>query len=130
MLLLDVHLKQCYTFMHYVEEQIHVPFRYMKSFRMSYIDRNGAESSRCYRMFVRDLAIDSDPFEPDEFLLKSGIMVEGMWLDIPVRVIDMAESYSIYENDLLNNKGKMCYIFSGYELDWENKQTHPDDLNH
>lgn len=129
MLLIDVHLKQCYTFMHYVEEQIRVPYRYMKNFRINYINKDGIESERSYTMFVRDLAIDSIQHTPDDKLLETGIMTETKWLDIPVRLVDMAQSYSVYENDLRYNRGKWCYIFSSYELDWKGGQTHPDELN-
>ena len=129
MLLIDVHLKQCYTFMHYVEERIRVPYRYMKNFRINYIDKDGIESERSYTMFVRDLAIDSIQHTPDDKLLETGIMTETKWLDIPVRLVDMAQSYSVYENDLRYNRGKWCYIFSSYELDWKGGQTHPDELN-
>lgn len=129
MLLIDVHLKQCYTFMHYVEEQLRVPYRYMKNFRINYIDQNGKESERSYTMFVRDLAIKSALYTPDEKLLANGIMVEKRWRDIPLRIVDMARSYPIYENDLRYDGGKWSYNFSGYELEWEKGQTHPDDLH-
>lgn len=129
MLLLDVHLKQCFTFMHYVEESIRVPYRYLKNFRSQYINDNGVEEERSYTMFVRDLDIDSEPFEPDEFLLEPGVMIEDKWLEIPLRCVDLYKSYDVYKNDFLFNKGKNCYKFINYELNWDVKQTHSDDLN-
>ena len=59
MLLFDVSLQRGFTFMHYVEESVHVPYRYLKAFRASYIDANGQKDERIYTMYVRDLSIES-----------------------------------------------------------------------
>ena len=45
--------------MHYVEEKIRVPYRYMKEFVGSYVDESGLEEQRKYSMYVRDLQIES-----------------------------------------------------------------------
>lgn len=129
MLLVDVHLKQCFTFMHYVEEKLQVPYRYMKNFRSLYVDKNGEKTERSYNMFVRDLDIESEPYEPDVFLFEAGVMVEEKWLDVPFRLVDLYSSYDVYKNDFLFNKGNLCYKFVNYELDWTTGQTHSDDLN-
>lgn len=129
MLLLDVHLKQCFTFMHYVEECINIPCRYLKNFRGKYIDNDGSKSERSYTMFVRDLNIDSEAYEPDTMLTEPGVMVENDWLGIPLRLVDLAESYDIYRHDFLNNAGRNCYKFTNYILDCNSPKTHNDDLN-
>lgn len=129
MLLLDVHLRQCFTFMHYVEECIKVPFRYFKNFRGRYVDTDGSETERSYTMFVRDLDIESDINEPDSMLIEPGVMKESVWNGIKLRLVDLAASYEIYSKDLLENGGLQCYRFKNYALDWKSPQTHVDDLN-
>lgn len=47
---------QAPSVLHRAEEQVNVPYRYYKEFCGEYIDRDIREQ-RCYRMFVRDLAI-------------------------------------------------------------------------
>lgn len=129
MLMVDVHLKQCFTFMHYVEECINVPFRYLKNFRGIYKDNDGSESERSYTMFVRDLDIVSEPYEPDSMLIEPGVMKEYSWQGIPLRIIDLSAAFDIYKEDFLDNAGRQCYKFDNYTIDWNSSQTHIDDLN-
>ena len=67
MILIDVHLDQSFTFIHYIEEQLRVPYRYLKNFRSSYVDRDGEKTERSYTMFVRDLSIELRMQIPDFF---------------------------------------------------------------
>ncbi|HQW70945.1 MAG: AAC(3) family N-acetyltransferase [Saprospiraceae bacterium] len=43
------------TSYHFVEEQNHVGYRYFKEFIGKYIDKNGLESEKTYKLYVRDL---------------------------------------------------------------------------
>lgn len=47
--------KNFFTFVHYVEEKNHVPYRFLKEFHGKYIDENDQESERTYTMYVRYL---------------------------------------------------------------------------
>ena len=52
---LDLDDQGCMTFYHYVEESLAVDYRYFKNFKGKYIDSNGKESLRTYKLYVRDL---------------------------------------------------------------------------
>lgn len=127
MLMLDVHLKQCFTFMHYVEQCINVPFRYLKKFRSHYID-DGSDTERSYTMFVRDLDIDSEIYEPDSMLIDPGVMKEKYCEGVGIRLVELFDAYDVYKNDFIYNAGRKCYKFKNYVLNWNTPQTHPDDL--
>lgn len=62
-------MNQCFTFMHYVEKELKVPYRYMKAFNSKYIDEQGEVEERTYSMYVRDLDIESETCLSEEFLV-------------------------------------------------------------
>ncbi len=128
MLLLNVPLQRGFTFMHYVEEATMVPYRYMKNFRGMYKDDYGCESERSYTMYVRDLDIESLEYIPDEMLEEKGIVTVAYWGNNTLKVFSLLEAYAIVEDDLLHNKGRQCYKFANYELEWAKGATHADDL--
>ncbi|SFT66754.1 aminoglycoside 3-N-acetyltransferase [Selenomonas sp. GACV-9] len=129
MLLLNVSLQRGFTFMHYVEQAVSVPYRYMKNFRGMYTDVNGIESERSYTMYVRDLAIKSQEYAPDEMLEVHGIVERANWGNLIVKAFDLKKSFDIVSDDLVNNAGKMCYKFTNYEIEWNKEATHADDLS-
>jgi aminoglycoside 3-N-acetyltransferase len=65
---------QCFTHMHYVEEQLNVPYRYNKSFTGKIINQDGESEIVTYNLFVKYR--DIIPVVPDSFeeeLIKKGI---------------------------------------------------------
>jgi len=128
MLLLNVALQRGFTFMHYVEEAVQVPYRYRKNFRGSYTDEQGMTSERSYTMYVRDLAILSNEYAPDRMLDDRGIVKMGKWGELALKGFSLAEAFPIVADDLRHNGGKMCYKFENYELEWGKGATHTDDI--
>lgn len=128
MLLLNVALQRGFTFMHYVEEAVQVPYRYQKNFCGSYTDVQGLTHERSYTMYVRDLAISSQGYAPDSMLEEKGIVKMIKWGDLTLKGFILADSFSIVADDLLHNGGRMCYKFANYELEWGKGATHADDL--
>lgn len=129
LLLFNVSLQRGFTFMHYVEQSIHVPYRYMKDFFGTYIDENGNKSPRVYSMYVRDLDIESKEYLPDKFLDDTGITKKAKIDTMNFKIVDLAKSYEIVADDLRNNKAGNCYIFYNYDLDWEKGATHDDQIS-
>ena len=56
-------MSECFTYVHYVEEQIGVSYRYLKDFTGKYIDSNGKEEIRTYSMNVRNLDLNIRMFK-------------------------------------------------------------------
>ena len=99
------------TYVHYVEEQIGVPYRYLKDFTGEYIDEDGSSSVRIYQMNVRDLSLDikitSENFAPAFF--EANALVTQDFDGVSVSVVDLAKAYPIIEDDIRNNaSGTFC----------------------
>lgn len=128
MLLFNVSLQRAFTFMHYVENCLKVPYRYNKEFRGTYIDAEGKASTRAYRMYVRDMSIQSQEYVPDSFLEEPGAMWNVEWNGLSLKLIDLKHAYIVFQDDLLNHGGEHCYIFKNYAIDWSKGATHADDI--
>lgn len=129
MLLFNVSLQRGFTFMHYVEQSVNVPYRYTKAFSGDYIDAEGQKNKRVYNMYVRDLSINSEEYLPEDFLLSSGAMWEYKIGGQSLGIIDLGKAYDIVADNLLNNNGCYCYKFTDYKIDWSKGATHEDDFS-
>ena len=127
--LLNVTLQRAFTFMHYVEQSVEVPYRYHKYFLGNYTDAKGHTTARCYSMYVRDLDIETEEYMPDSFMEEAGLLHGVHTEDLTLKVIDMAEAYPVVAEDLLHNGGKNCYHFTNYEIDWEKGRTHEHEIS-
>lgn len=127
-LMIDTVPGKCFTFMHYVERYLGVPWRYMKDFVGEYTDVNGNISKRKYSMFVRDLDIDSTQVTDTEVFDGKDILHRKHWSDIDLWFMDCEEAFPVYMDDIRNNNAAMCYRFERYLPDWKKGQTHPDVL--
>lgn len=56
-LLFNIEAYQGFTFGHYLEQEVAVPYRHPKYFFGEYIDENGVKETRMYSMYVRDMEI-------------------------------------------------------------------------
>ncbi|MBO6149260.1 MAG: AAC(3) family N-acetyltransferase [Lachnospiraceae bacterium] len=112
---IDVECQHSFTFVHYVEEQEGVSYRYLKDFTAPYIDWEGNESIRTYSMNVRDL--DKDifvtiyPFEED--FLREGITRRYKVNDIPMKTLEIGRTYPIIAEDVRNNRSRKICTFKG-----------------
>lgn len=125
-LLINVSLERCFTFTHYVEQCLKAPYRYLKEFAGTYIDENGVESKRVYKMFVRDLDIDSKQVTPDDCLDKAGVAQTLAYDHNSLKLVDLEKAYPVVVDNYLHHNGSDWYDFGDYRIDWESGQTHPD----
>ena len=116
-LFIDKDLEHSFVYVHYVEEQCGIQYRYIKDFYADYIDEDGNVSKRCYSMNVRDLDLDVTnriyPFE-DEFLEK-GIMVRFYVNDLEFKIIDLYESFPIIAEDVRHNRSRRVCSYIGQD---------------
>lgn len=119
-ILWDVDYNHCFTFLHYVEETVGCPYRYVKDFTGKYIDSGQKEEERTYSMFVRDLDMDVHMISEDnrfeEYLLNnagaSKITVDG----IDVRKIRFDRAFEAIKEDIIGNRSKnLCSYKGQYE---------------
>lgn len=129
LLLINVSLQRVGTFMHYVEQNLEVPYRYHKYFLGEYTDVKGRTTSRCYSMYVRDLRIECEEYLPDSFMEDANLVKSISKDDIYMKVLNFGDMYDVIADDLLNNKGKNCYHFTNYEINWGSNHTHSREIS-
>ncbi len=102
------------TSYHFVEEQNNVGYRYFKDFTGNYIDKNGLESEKTYKLYVRDLE--------KGVLTDVNRMMEHLWgLNLykgekynegyGMRVIDFNDFYNATEK-VIQNGLAIDYLYS------------------
>ncbi len=113
--ILDVSMQNCFTFVHFVEQSVGIPYRYIKNFTADYIDENSIKSTRTYSMYVRDYDLDAkcvlDPMEKQ--LIEKGIVtVTNVGLS-RILEVPLDKAYDEIKDDILNNKAKKIAIYKG-----------------
>lgn len=102
-----------YTFVHYVEELVGVPYRYLKDFTGSYIDENGNESIRTYSMNVRDLDMDMIQIDAVEGYLEPLVRQKKVYYGTAFKLINFAESFLLIKDDIVNNRSRNFVTYKG-----------------
>ncbi len=114
---IDVECQHSFTFVHYVEEQVGVSYRYLKDFTAGYIDENGIETERTYSMNVRDLDADIFvtiyPFEED--FVKAGAARRYEVNGIPMKTIEIGKTFDIIYDDVKNNRSRKVCTYKGQD---------------
>jgi aminoglycoside 3-N-acetyltransferase len=116
-LIIDISMKHCVTFTHYVEEQVGVPYRYMKTFTAGYKGPDKKEEIREYSMFVRCLEKNVetliDPIGDD--LRRSGLCQSKLINGISFETLKLSDFYDAAEKDILENKASKLCRYDGQE---------------
>ncbi len=112
---IDVECQHSFTFVHYVEEQIGVKYRYLKDFTADYRDEDGSVSQRTYSMNVRDLDLDIFvtifPFEED--FKKAGASKRFTVNGISMKTVDIGKVYNMIADDVKNNRSRKICTYKG-----------------
>ena len=124
---IDTELPNSFTYLHYVEECIRAPYRYLKDFCSDYTDENGTCKKCVYSMFVRDLNFEYIDATNDNFMLNHRAMKRIIWHGVIMRFIDLAIAYDAFMMDMLHNGGKNSHAPLKCDIDWYGGQTHPDE---
>lgn len=93
-LFLGVRPAKCFTYTHYIEYNLGVPYRYNRKFTGRIKDRNGREYTDTYDLFVRYK--DVEPTSRDDFertLLSSGVMKKTICGDNALYCVDEKPAY-------------------------------------
>ncbi|MCM1264210.1 MAG: AAC(3) family N-acetyltransferase [Butyrivibrio sp.] len=110
--IIDVSLQDCFTFVHFAEEQSGVvKHRYVKDFTAGYIDENGIESKKTYSMFVRNLDLDVrttiNPIEND--LINRNAERIFCVNNSKIKEVHLGQAYNVLLEDILHNRSrKLC----------------------
>ena len=107
-LFIGIDYKNGFTFDHYFEEKIGVDYRYFKYFEAKYINRQGKEQTKKYKMYVRDLEkniITSISDNMDLALNKMNAYTKLFYNDIYFGLVDMKIAGDIMEEDIRKQGG-------------------------
>ncbi len=114
-LLIDKDCQHSFVFVHYVEEQVGISYRYLKDFTADYTDENGETRKATYSMNVRDLDLDVQitiyPLEED--FVKAGVSKRYCINDIEYKMIDLAGAYPIIAEDVAHNRSRKISTYIG-----------------
>lgn len=106
-----------FTYIHYLEQLAHVPFRYFKTFTGNYTDENGNVSQRNYTMYVRDLTINPMVYNGWKYLdceLRNKSALHEQTINgIPIGIIDIQKAHDILLHEIIENKCEKLYRFEG-----------------
>lgn len=127
-LLFNIEAYQGFTFGHYLEQEVAVPYRHPKYFFGEYIDENGVKETRMYSMYVRDMDVDSGCGIHNSWLVEKEVAERKEWEGNSLTVVDLKKSYSVIYDDMLNNNGKNTLNFIAGTLDWDRQQTVPYEI--
>jgi len=100
-LFFGVHPAKCFTYSHYVEDQLRVPYRYDRAFTGRIIDANGREYMDTYELFVRykDVVPTSDnEFERDT--VARSFMRQVQCGDGSLSLIDEITAFDVYKQKI------------------------------
>lgn len=114
--MIDVDYTHCFTYVHYVEEGLGLnSYRFQKSFTSEYINSDGYTELKTYSMLVRNLALyQKTDFEPlGDILEQNGVSCVYVINGIKYRVVDMAQSTSFIEEDILHNNSRRLCTYIG-----------------
>ena len=107
----DVNLTDGLTFMHYMEQQLQVKYRFRKSFTGNYVDADGKVTQRLYTMYVRNYDLHVENHMPADFLDRISNIT---YIDDAVRlqVFSIREACKLIQEDFINNQGQniMRYV--------------------
>lgn len=126
---LNVSTQRSFTFQHYVEQSLEVPYRYPKYFMGRYVDLDGSAEVRTYSMYVRDLDIQMKEYLPEAFVLNSGCARHVNWRSIYFTILDLKKAYDVLARDLRENGGRELYSFTDYRLQWD-QPRHPYEVRY
>ncbi len=122
------------TFVHFAEEQVGVPYRYLKDFTETYIDVDGREERRTYSMNVRDYDLDVRMFNRasahlfpetfEEIFLREGILNAKETDGVYVGTLELAKAFPYIKDDILHNRSRKICLYKGQENDGADNGAH------
>lgn len=108
-------LRNSFTYIHYIEQQLGAKYRYSKKFKSHYIDQNKVDTVKEYAMYVRDLDLGvvcaPDPFV--DTLYANHIVQHGHINGVPYEVIRFNDVTPFIQEDILHNKSKNLCRYHG-----------------
>lgn len=108
-------LRNCFTYVHYIEQKYGAPYRFSKMFKAPYIDMNGNCQEREYAMYVRDLELDVvgaiNPMV--DIFYANNIVKYGYISGILYEIVKFDDVTPFLVNDVLHNRSRNICKYKG-----------------
>ena len=110
MVFIDIDYNRSFTYLHFVEQQAGVDYRYNKIFESYYIDENGKKELKKYSMLVRDLekgVVNNlnevcKILEEKEISKVYNILNKNTW-----KIVDLQKTFEIVKKEAIYNPTKL-----------------------
>ena len=108
-------IRNSFTYIHYIEQQLGATYRFSKVFRSHYVDEDGKDTEKEYAMYVRNLDLDvvctPDPFVDE--LYDNRVVQSRIFNGVPYEVIRFSDVTPYIKNDILHNRSRKLCRFKG-----------------
>lgn len=111
---LGAYIEECFTYLHYVEEKLRVPYRYDMEFSGKVTDRDGIVKEVTYTLYVKYR--DVIPYTPPQFedeLIEQGYLKKVSLGDSFVSCFSEEDAYR--ETELRLKKDVNCFLAEPYD---------------
>ena len=110
MVFIDIDYNRSFTYLHFVEQQAGVDYRYNKVFESYYIDENGKKELKKYSMLVRDLekgVVNNlnevcKILEAKDISKVYNILNKSTW-----KIVDLQKTFEIVKKEAIYNPTKL-----------------------
>jgi aminoglycoside 3-N-acetyltransferase len=108
-------LRNCFTYVHYIEQKYGAPYRFSKLFKAPYIDWNGKEAIKEYAMYVRnmDLNVEGAIYPLIDILYAKDLVKHGYLNGILYEQVRFDDVTPYIKNDVLSNRSRNICTYIG-----------------
>jgi len=105
MLFINIEYNFSFTYVHFVEHQENANYRYHKAFSATYIDENGKESPKTYKLLVRDLekGVVNNINPTGKILEEKNIAKKQILNNSEFVLVDLYKAYDVIAYQVKNN---------------------------
>jgi aminoglycoside 3-N-acetyltransferase len=112
MLFIDVPLIQSFTFVHYCEEALSVPYRKHREHTLFYVDEKGERSTVKKLFYTRRSGYYTSLDRLEERLAEEGVTTVYDFNGIPFKLMNLAGAYDFIARNILEQHASLLHGFS------------------
>lgn len=109
---IDIPLQECFTFVHYCEEQNKIGYRKFKNHKIEYINNIGEQKIIHHQFFTRKRGYINHLNPLEKRMDDKQILQTTPWLNSIIKVANYQTMYDFISDDIINNKARNIHSFS------------------
>ncbi len=112
---IDIPLQECFTFVHYCEEQNKINYRKYKNHKIHYINNIGEQKMISHQFFTRKKGFVNHLNPLEKLMDEKQILETIYWINSTVKAGNYQPMYGFISDDIINNRAKNLHKCSFYE---------------